>query len=50
MFEQEGDSTYQHGHHMLSQFRKCLFWAINMAWIYLSNGGDMYYSVLLIMG
>ena len=50
MFEEEGGGTYQHGHHVLSLFGKLLFRAINTAWINLSNGGDMSYSVFFIVG
>ena len=41
--------TYQHGHHVLSQFGKYVFFAINKAWIYLSNGGDTLFCVLFIV-
>ena len=39
----------QHGHYVLSQFRKYVFLALITAWIYLSNGGDTSFCVLFIV-
>ena len=39
----------QHGHHMVSVFRKSVLFAINKAWIKLSIGGDTSFNVLFVV-
>ena len=39
----------QHGHHVFSVIRKPLLFAINKAWINLSNGGGTLFHMLFVV-
>ena len=39
----------QHGHHVFSVFGKSVLFAINKAWINLSNCGDTSFNVLFVV-
>ena len=44
-----GGVALQHGHHVVSLFGKYVLFAINTAWIKLSDAGDTLFNVLFIV-
>ena len=46
---QGGGAALQHGHHVVSLFRKYVLFAINTAWIKLSDAGDTLFNVLFVV-